>query len=135
MNAQTLYINLPVKDLKKTRDFWTQLGCRFNEQFSDDKALCMVLRENLIYVMLVTHELFRTFTNRPIADASSTQVLTAIQLNSREDVEQLMALALEMGATRYRDGADHGWMYYDNFADLDGHQWEIMCINTTQLPQ
>lgn len=135
MNTQTLYINLPVKDLNKTRDFWTRLGCSFNEQFSDDKALCMVLREDLIYVMLVAHELFRTFTNRPIADASSTQVLTAIQVHSREEVDQLVALALDMGATRYRDGADHGWMYYDSFADLDGHQWEIMCINTTQLPQ
>ncbi len=135
MKAQTLYINLPVKDLNKTRNFWTRLGCRFNEQFSDDKALCLVLREELMYVMLVTHELFWTFTNRPIADASSTQVLTALQVHGREEVDQLVTLALDMGATRYREAADHGWMYYDSFADLDGHQWEIMCINPTQLPQ
>jgi predicted lactoylglutathione lyase len=135
MQVQTLYINLPVKDLKKTRDFWIRLGGRFNEQFSDDKALCMVLREDLIYAMLVSHELFQTFTNRPIADASSTQVLTALQVDSREEVDQIVCLALEMGAARYRDAVDHGWMYYDSFADLDGHQWEIMCINPTQIPQ
>ncbi len=135
MKANAIYINLPVKDLNKTRDFWTRLGFSFNEQFSDEKALCMVLREDLIYVMLISHALFQTFTNKPIADGASTQVLTALQVNSREDVDQLTGNALNMGATRYREAADHGWMYYDSFADLDGHQWEIMCVNTSQITE
>lgn len=135
MKVKSIFVNLPIKDLKKTRDFWTKLGFSFNEQFSDDRALCLVLNDGLIYAMLITHEMFSTFTNRPIADGSTTQVLTAIQVDSREEVDRIVKLALENGGTRYRQSADHGWMYYDTFADLDGHQWEIMFIDETQIPQ
>lgn len=85
--------------------------------------------------MLITHEMFSTFTNRPISDGSTTQVLTAIQVDSREDVDRIIKLALENGGTRYRESADHGWMYYDTFADLDGHQWEVMFTDPTQMQQ
>lgn len=95
----------------------------------------MVLNEGLMYVMLISHELFHTFTNRSISDATSTQVITAVQLDSREAVDQLMDKALTLGATRYRPAADHGWMYYDSFADPDGHQWEFMYINTKQVSE
>jgi predicted lactoylglutathione lyase len=132
MNVKSIFVNLPTKDLNKTRDFWTKLGFSFNEQYSDDKALCLVLNEGQIYSMLITHEMFGTFTNRPIADGSTTQVLTAIQVHSREQVDKVVKLALENGGTRYRDSADHGWMYYDSFADLDGHQWEVMFTDTVQ---
>ena len=76
--------------------------------------------------------MFSTFTNRPIADGSTTQVLNAIEVESREQVDQIINLALANGATRYRESADHGWMYYDSFADLDGHQWEIMFTDPNQ---
>ena len=132
MNAKSIFVNLPTKDLNKTRDFWTKLGFSFNEQYSDDKALCLVLNEGQIYSMLITHEMFGTFTNRPIADGSTTQVLTAIQVDSREQVDNIVKLALENGGSRYRDSADHGWMYYDSFADPDGHQWEVMFTDTVQ---
>jgi hypothetical protein len=66
---------------------------------------------------------------------STTQVLTAIQVDSRKDVDRIVKIALENGGTRYRESADHGWMYYDTFADLDGHQWEVMFTDETQLPQ
>ncbi|MDC0377516.1 hypothetical protein OAM98_06925 [Schleiferiaceae bacterium] len=72
--------------------------------------------------MLITHEMLSTFTNRPITDGSTTQVLTALQVDSRKDVDRIVKVALENGGTRYRESADHGWMYYDTFADLDGHQ-------------
>jgi hypothetical protein len=85
--------------------------------------------------MLITHEMFSTFTNKPISDGSTTQVLTAIEVESREQVNKIVKLALENGATRYRESADHGWMYYDSFADPDGHQWEIMFTDTNQTPQ
>jgi predicted lactoylglutathione lyase len=134
MKANAIYINLPAADLIKTRAFWSELGCTFNEQFSNDQALCLVLNEGLIYVMLVSHELFHSFTNRSIAEATSTQVITAVQLDSREVVDELVGKALNMGATRYREAADHGWMYYDSFADLDGHQWEFMYLNNQQVP-
>ena len=135
MNVKSIFVNLPVKDLAKTRDFWTKLGFSFNKQFSDDKALCLVLADGLIYSMLITHELYSTFTNRPIADGTTTQVLTAIEVDSREQVDKIVQLALENGATRYREGADHGWMYYDCFADLDGHQWEVMYTDLQPMPQ
>jgi len=135
MRVKSIYVNLPIKDLHKTRDFWTKLGFSFNEQFSDDKALCLVLNEGIIYAMLITHEMFNTFTNRPISDGSTTQVLTAIEVESKEQVDKIVKLALENGGTRYRESADHGWMYYDSFADLDGHQWEILFTDPNLIPQ
>lgn len=135
MKVKSIFVNLPIKDLQKTRDFWTKLGFSFNEQFSDYRALCLVLNDGLIYSMLITHEMFSTFTNRPIADGSTTQVLNAIQVDSRAEVDRIVKLALENGGTRYRESADHGWMYYDTFADLDGHQWEVMFTDDTQITQ
>ncbi len=135
MEVKSIFINLPVKDLKRSREFWTNLGFSFNEQFSDDRALCLVIKEGFIYSMLISHELFSTFTNRPIAEGTTTQVLTAIQVESREEVDRIIKLAIENGATRYRESEDHGWMYYDCFTDPDGHQWEIMCIDQSQNSQ
>ena len=135
MNAKSIFVNLPIKDPERTRAFWTKLGFSFNEQFSDDRALCLVLNDGLIYSMLIKHEMFSTFTNRSISDGSTTQVLLAIEVDSREQVDNIVTLAFENGATRYREGADHGWMYYDCFTDPDGHQWEIMFTDTSQTPQ
>ena len=132
MKAKSIFINLPVSDIPKTREFWTKLGFAFNEQFSDENALCLVLNDGLMYSMLISHNLFSTFTNRPIADGTTTQVLTALQVESKESVDLTVNLAIENGATRYKDSVDHGWMYYDSFADLDGHQWEIMYTNPVQ---
>ena len=133
MTVKSIYINLPVKDLTKTRDFWTKLGFSFNEQFSDDKALCLILNQGTMYSMLITREYFQTFTNRPVADGSTSQVLLAIEVESREKVDEIVRLALENGGSRYREAADHEWMYYDTFADLDGHQWEIMFTDESKL--
>ena len=134
MEIKSIYVNLPVKDIQSTRSFWSNLGFSFNEQFSNDKALCLVLNNGLVYSMLIAHEMFETFTNRKIADTSTTQVLLAIEVESRKKVDEVMQLALQNGAQRYRDSVDHGWMYYDCFADLDGHQWEIMYIDKNFNP-
>ena len=134
MKAKSIYINLPVKDLTRTRVFWTKLGFLFNEQFSDDKALCLVLNEGSMYSMLITHEFFQTFTDRPIANGT-TQVLIAVEVESRDKVDEITRLALENGGTRYKEAADHGWMYYDSFADPDGHQWEILFTDESLLPK
>lgn len=131
---KSIYVNLPVKDLAVTKAFWTSLGFSFNDQFSDEKAVCLVLNEGSMYAMLITHEFFSTFTNRPIADGNSTQVLLAVEVESREKVDSILQAALANGGTRYRESADHGWMYYDSFADPDGHQWEVMYTDATQLP-
>ncbi len=133
MKVKAIYVNLPVQDLNRTRAFWTKLGFSFNEDYSDDKALCLVLNDGSIYSMLITHEIFSTFTNRAIADTSTTQVLAAIEVESRAQVDEMVNAALENGGTRYRDATDHGWMYYDSFADIDGHQWEVMYVDNTQI--
>lgn len=133
-SIKSIYVNLPVKDLAQTKAFWTKLGFAFNEQFSDDKALCLILNDGLMYSMLITHEFFSTFTNRSIADGSSTQVLLAIEVESREKVDEIVQQALANGGSRYRESADHGWMYYDSFADIDGHQWEVMYTDASKIP-
>ena len=134
-DIRSIFINLPIQEIARTRAFWTRLGFHFNEAFSDEKALCLILKQDAIYAMLITHEYFQTFTNRPIADSSSTQVLLAIDVGSRERVEEVMRLAVENGATRYLKPEDYGWMYYDRFADLDGHQWEISHMDENLLPK
>lgn len=135
MKVKSIFVNLPIKELERTREFWTKLGFEFNEHFSDHRSLCLVFNDGLMYAMLISHEMFSTFTDRPIADGSTTQVLTAIEVESREQVDNIVNLALENGATRYREGADHGWMYYDSFTDLDGHQWEIMYTDLSKIQQ
>ena len=130
---KAIYVNLPTRDLEKTRVFCTNLGFSFNEQFSNEQALCLELKKETIYAMLISHELFKTFTNKPISDNTTTQVLIAIEVDTKEKVDQLVSLAFENGATRYRDSADHGWMYYDSFADPDGHQWEVLFSDMSLL--
>lgn len=132
---QTIFINLPVKNIEKTRRFWSELGFGFQEQFSNDKALCLVLNEGAIYAMLMSKDYFGTFTHRPIAEGDTTQVLLAIKVDSRDRVNEIVTAALEQGATRYMEPSDLGWMYYDRFADPDGHQWEVMCADETLIPK
>jgi hypothetical protein len=79
-------------------------------------------------------KMFSPFTNKPVSDGTTTQVLTAIEVDSREQVDKLIRLALQNGATRYRNAQDYGWMYYDCFAYPDGHQWEVMFTDPTRIP-
>lgn len=134
MKINQIYINLPVKDVQKTRTFWTALGFTINEQFSDDKAVCVVMKEDHIYTMFLKEEFFQTFTNRPFAKGDTTQVLLAIGVDSREEVDQLVKTAIENGGSKYSEPMDHGWMYQNAFADLNGHQWEVMYADASQIP-
>lgn len=135
MNVKSIYVNLPIKDIERTRTFWSKLGFSFNPQFSNEKALCLILNEGSIYAMLLTHEFFSTFTDRPLADGSTTEIITAIEVGSREKVEEIIKLALTNGGSRYREVQDLGWMYNDAFADPDGHQWEVFYMDQSQFPQ
>lgn len=131
-----VFINLPVKDLERSMNFFKALGYSFNPQFTDDKAACLVINDGSIYAMLLTEPFFQTFTKKEIGDATkTTEVLIAIDVESREAVDEMVKKAVEMGGSTYRDPDDHGWMYGHSFADLDGHQWEIMYADETQLPQ
>lgn len=102
MNIKSIFINPPVKNIQKTREFSTNLGFSFNEQFSDDIALCLVLNDGLIYAMLIKHQMFSTFTNRPISYGLTTQVLTSIQVESKEEVGRIIKFVFENGATHFR---------------------------------
>jgi predicted lactoylglutathione lyase len=132
--ATRVFINLPVKDLDKSVSFFTELGYSFNAQFTDEKATCMIISDN-IFAMLLTETYFKTFTRKQVADArTSTEVLIALDANSRNEVQRMVAKAKELGATIYAEPQDHGWMYQHSFADLDGHQWELVYMDATQIP-
>lgn len=129
-----IYINLAVKDLQKSVAFFTHLGFTFNQAFSDDKATCMIIGEN-IFVMLITEERFMDFTKKAIADAhQTTEVLVALELGSRAVIDEMVNKALAAGGSLYAESKDHGWMYYHSFADLDGHQWELMYMDESAVP-
>lgn len=133
--ATKIFINLPVKDLKKSIGFFTQLGFYFNPQFTDEQATCMIIGEN-IFAMLLVEERFKDFTKKPISDAKkSTEVLLALDAETREAVDTMVKNAVKAGGSVYSDPQDHGWMYGHSFADLDGHQWEILYINESAIPQ
>jgi predicted lactoylglutathione lyase len=133
--ATKIFLNLPVKDLDKSKDFFTKLGFSFNPQFTDEKAACLVLGEN-IFSMLLTEPFFSTFTKKDISDArKSTEVLIAIDVDSKEKVREMVQKAVDAGGTIYMDPQDHDWMYYHSFADLDGHQWEVMYMDESKVPQ
>ena len=128
MHSQ-IFVNLPVKDLKRSVDFFTQLGYTFNPTFTDENATCMILGDNL-FVMLLVEKFFTSFTNKTIADTSkSTEVLTCVACNSRELVDQLVAKARAGGAKVPREPQDHGFMYAHGYEDLDGHTWELVFMS------
>lgn len=133
--AKQIFINLPVKDLKKSMVFFEKLGFSFNMQFTDDSAACLMIGEN-IYAMLLLEKFFKTFTNKEIADAKKlTEVLIAIDAESRQSVDEMIRKAVDAGGVTYRNPQDHGWMYGHSFADLDGHQWEVLYMDESQMPK
>jgi predicted lactoylglutathione lyase len=125
MNKQ-IFVNLPVKDLNKSKAFFAALGYTFNPQFTNDDAACMIISENSIYAMLLTEKFFKTFIDKPIANAhETTEVLNCLSCESREEVDTLVAKALAAGGKAPRAPQDHGFMYAHGFEDLDGHIWEL----------
>lgn len=132
--VKQIFVNLAVKDLPATKDFWTKLGFTFNAQFTDEKAASLILGEN-IFVMLISPQFFATFTKKPISDAfSATEVINAISVENKAEVDSLMEKVLAAGGTQVRPTDDYGWMYSRSFQDLDGHQWELLTIDNTKVP-
>ncbi|HIK16436.1 MAG TPA: VOC family protein [Leptolyngbyaceae cyanobacterium M33_DOE_097] len=130
-----IFVNLPVKNLKQSIDFFTQLGFQFNPQFTDETATCMIVSEN-IFVMLLTHENFQTFTPKPICDATqSTEVLVCLSAESRTKIDEMVRKAIAAGGTTYNEPQDHGFMYAHGFQDLDGHIWELVYMEPGAIEQ
>ena len=130
-----IFVNLPVKDLSRSVEFFTKLGFTFNPQFTDETATCMIVSET-IYVMLLTEAKFQTFTPKAICDAKqSTEVLVSLALESRQAVEDLVRKAFDAGGSNYAEPQDYGFMYQHGFEDLDGHLWELFYMDPSAVNQ
>jgi len=131
---RSLFVNLPVDDVSRASAFFSALGFSFDPKFSDEKAVCLVISEQ-IQVMLLRREFFSGFTKKPVADArAATEVLLALSCDAREDVDALVAKAVAAGATTPVEPHDHGFMYQHGFEDLDGHQWEVFWMDEAAFP-
>ena len=131
---RNLYVNLSVKDLERTVEFFTALGFSFNPMLTDENATCMIVNDGTS-VMLLVESYFATFTKKPLADAHAvTETLLALSLDSRADVDDFVAKAIAKGAVEYAEPRDLGFMYQRGIADLDGHQWEVFFMDESQFP-
>lgn len=134
MPSRKIFVNLAVKDLKRSVDFFTQLGFTFNPQFTDESGTCMIVSDEA-FVMLLAHDKFKGFTRKQIVDSTAqTEVLIALSAESRADVEQMVSKALAAGGSPANDPQDHGFMYGHSFQDPDGHIWEVFWMNPGGMP-
>lgn len=123
--SRKIFVNLPVKDLKRSMEFFTALDFRFDERFTDTNAACMIIGDD-IFAMLLVEGFFSNFTKKEISDArKSSEVIIAITAGSKAEVDELMSKALSAGAREYREAQEMEGMYGRSFEDPDGHQWEI----------
>ena len=132
--ATKIFVNLPVKDLDKSKEFFSKLGYSFNKQFTDKNAACLVISED-IYSMLVSRDFFKRFTKKEIADASKvTESIIALSAESREMVDEMIEKAKAAGGREYREAEEYDdWMYGRSFEDLDKHQWEIIWMDESKM--
>ena len=132
--TKQIFINLAVKDLQKSVDFYTALGFTNNPQFSDDSGKCMVWNEN-IFVMILTHEKFASFTTKPLADTKSNIAgLFSLSVESVDEVNKIMESGLSAGGIEPNEMRDYGFMQQRTIEDFDGHTWEIFYMDITKFP-
>jgi predicted lactoylglutathione lyase len=128
-----LFVNIAVRDLQKSKDFFSALGFTFNPQFTDEKAACMVISDDA-YFMLLTEPFFKTFTSREQADTSkTTEAMYALSCNSRAEVDEIVRKAIDAGGKHAKDPIDHGFMYGWSFYDLDDHHWEVLWMDPNAI--
>ncbi|UVH57529.1 VOC family protein [Variovorax paradoxus] len=137
MATKQIFVNLPVKNLEKTKTFFAALGYTFNAQFTDANAACMVVQKDSIHVMLLVEEFFKTFTTKSLTDTSkSTEVLLCLSCESRAEVDELVAKAKAAGGTTPSEPKDYGFMYGHGFQDIDGHLWELVYMDpNAEMPK
>jgi predicted lactoylglutathione lyase len=132
--ATQIYLNLPVKDLNRSVEFFTELGFSFNPDFTDENATCMIINDDA-YVMLLVEGFFKTFTSKEIVDSTkSTEAIVAFSVDSREAVDETVRKALAAGGTPSQEAQDYGFMYNHTFQDPDGHLWEVMWMDPAGPP-
>lgn len=123
-----IFVNLPVENLKNSVKFFTALGFTFNEQFTDETSTCMIVNDS-IFVMLLEHEKFRGFIDKPIAPKTTSEAILAFSCENAAEVTRLSELAFSLGARKVNEAVDHGFMFGWGFEDLDGHLWELFWMN------
>ena len=133
--ATKIFVNLPVKDLDKSKEFFTKVGFTINPQFTNEKAACVVISDT-IFAMILKEEFFKTFIpQKEISDATrSTEVLVALSVESKEQVNEKLEKAFAAGAKESRPAEDHGFMFSRSFEDPDGHIWEVFWMDMNAAP-
>ena len=132
-NGRKIFVNLPVRDLDRSKSFFAKLGFSFNPQFTDDKAASMILGEGA-FAMFLTEPFFKTFTKKEICDTSrQTEGLFALSCDSRSEVDEMVRKAVANGGRRAMDPIDHGFMYGSSFYDPDGHHWEVFWMDPAAI--
>ena len=133
--ARKIFVNLPVSDLKRSMEFFSQLGFSFNPQFTDENATSMIVSEEA-YVMLLVEPYFKTFIKKEIcATATHSEAIFALSCDSRAEVDELVNKAIAAGGTHALEAKDHGFMYGWSFFDLDGHHWEVFWMDPSTIQQ
>jgi uncharacterized protein len=128
--AREIFVNLPIKNMERSKAFFGALGFTFNPQFTNEQGACMVIEDGSIYAMLLVEPFFQSFTKKPVADASkSTEVLICLSCASRAEVDDLVKKAIAAGGSAPNAPQDHGFMYGHGFQDPDGHLWELMYMD------
>ncbi len=131
--SRKLFVNLSVRELKKSMAFFSTLGFEFNPQFTDANAACMIVSEEA-FVMLLAEPYFKTFIKRDICDTTkATEALFALSCSSRAEVDEVVKKAVAQGGKHALDPQDHGFMYSWSFYDLDGHHWEVVWMNPSHV--
>ena len=132
-NPRKIFVNLAVRDLKRSMDFFAALGFEFNPQFTDEKAACMVISDEA-FVMLLHQPFFQTFTRRALSDPmKQTEALYALSCSSRAEVDKMVKKAIAAGGQPAMDPQDHGFMYASSFYDVDGHHWEVLWMDPAAI--
>jgi predicted lactoylglutathione lyase len=132
LTASSIYINMPVKDVKKSIEFFSSLGFAFNPQMTGEDAACMIVNPG-VSVMMLTHERFKGFAEQPVSDAHrDTEAIIILEVESRARVDEVAAKA-KAGGAKVRNPDDQGFMYGHGFQDLDGHLWDVMYMDQAEL--
>ena len=130
-----IFVNLAVKDLDRSVDFFTKLGFSFDPRMTDETATCMIVSDEA-FVMLLTESKFKEFTKKALVDtASHSETILALSADSREAVDELADTALREGGSFANDPLEYGFMYGRSFNDPDGHFWEIFWMDPSALEQ
>lgn len=134
--TKELWINLPVKDVEKSKEFFTKLGFSFDNRYKSDDGASLVIGDKNIVVMLFKESVFENFTGNKISNLTQgTEVLFSFSAESREEVDEMADKVVKAGGTIYSEAEDNdSWMYGCGFADLDGHRWNVLYMDMSRMP-